>query len=98
MDTSEVANVTLPVQLLRNNSESCSLLEIETRWGDEIACGQEVGKFCSNVEVYFAQDLLEIFYCEENQKSKHHGPDVFLLSLKSTTTPFRTSRVMLLRI
>jgi hypothetical protein len=54
MDTSEVANVSLPVELLGNDGESGGLLQIETRWGDQISCRQEIGQSCSDVEIYFA--------------------------------------------
>jgi hypothetical protein len=67
MDTSEMADVTLPVEFLCDDCESRCLLEVETCRRDEIARSQEVGQFGTNVEIDFGQYFLKIFFCEDDQ-------------------------------
>ena len=42
MNGSEMANVSVPVQLLSDNCESRSLLKIKTGRRDQVSCGQEI--------------------------------------------------------
>jgi hypothetical protein len=42
MYTPEMADVSIPVQLLRDNREASGLLQVEAGWGDKVARGKEV--------------------------------------------------------
>ena len=58
--TPEVADIPVPVQLLRHDRETCGLLQVETCRRDKIPCGEEVGEFGADVEVYSGEDFSEI--------------------------------------
>ena len=60
MNRPEVTDIPLPVQLLRNNGESGCLLQIQTCWRNQVSRGKKVCHFSTNVEIYSAQNFVEV--------------------------------------
>lgn len=61
MDTPEMTDVSVKVEFLSDNRVSGRLLEIKSRWRDEITGSEEVGEFGSDIPVCLCQDCGEVF-------------------------------------
>jgi len=51
MYTSEMTDITLPIQLLSDYRETRGLLQVKTRWRNEVASCEKIREFCTDVEV-----------------------------------------------
>jgi hypothetical protein len=60
MDTPEMTDVSVKVEFLGYNRISRSLLQIESRWRDEITSSEEVCEFGSYVPVGLGKDCIEV--------------------------------------
>ena len=58
-----MADVPLPIQLLRDDGKPGCLLQVQARWRNQVSRGEEICHFCTNVEIYSTQDLVEIPIC-----------------------------------
>jgi hypothetical protein len=60
MNRPEVTDISLPVQLLRNNGESGCLLQVQTCRRNQVSRGKKVGHFCTDVKIHSTQNLVEV--------------------------------------
>jgi hypothetical protein len=60
MDTPEMTDVSVKVEFLGYNRISRSLLQIKSRWRDEITGSEEVCEFGSYVPVGLGKDCIEV--------------------------------------
>lgn len=56
-----MTDVSVKVEFLSDNRVSGRLLEIKSRWRDEITGSEEVGEFGSDIPVCLCQDCGEVF-------------------------------------
>jgi hypothetical protein len=63
MNTSEMTQVSVIVQLFRDNCVTRSLLQIETGGRYQVSSGQKVGQLLADVEIRFCQCVHEVFGC-----------------------------------
>ena len=61
MDTPEMTDVSVKVEFLSYDCISGRLLEIKSRWRDEITSSEKVGEFGSDIPVCLCQDCGEVF-------------------------------------
>jgi hypothetical protein len=61
MDTPEMRQVTVEIELFSYNGVSGSLLQIQASVGDQVTSCQKVGQFASNVTRYFNHDARKVF-------------------------------------
>jgi hypothetical protein len=57
MDTTEMADIPQPVQLLSKDRESCSLLKVEAGGRGKVTSSQKVAHFGTDIEIHFAEDF-----------------------------------------
>lgn len=67
VDGTEVADISLPVQLLCHDRESRSLLQIQTGRGHEVSSSQEVRHPSAHIEVCPCKDLLDVTFLRRRQ-------------------------------
>jgi hypothetical protein len=60
MDTPEMTEVSIKVELFGNDSVAGRLLQVETGRRDEVSGGQEVGEFLADIKVGFGKDGGEV--------------------------------------
>jgi len=60
MDTSEMREVSVEIELFSNNGVTGRLLQVETGWRDQISGSQEVSQFLPDVPIRLLQYRLEI--------------------------------------
>lgn len=63
MNTPEMTDVSVKVEFFCYNCITRSLLQIKTRWRDEITSSEEVCEFGSYIPVGLGQDCVEVFGC-----------------------------------
>lgn len=56
-----MGNVTVEIEFFGDNGEPADLLEIETGVGDNVARGEEVFEFSTQVGGVFVEDALDVF-------------------------------------
>jgi hypothetical protein len=60
MDTPEMTDVSVKVEFLGYNCVSRSLLQIKTRWRDEITGSEEVCEFGPYIPIRLGQNCIEV--------------------------------------
>lgn len=65
MDTPEMTEVPVKVELLGDDSVTGRLLQVETGWRDEVSGGKEVGEFLADIKVRFGEDRGEVAACRQ---------------------------------
>jgi hypothetical protein len=63
MDTPEMTQVSVKVELLRDNRIPAGLLQVEARRRDEVARSEEVRQLGANVPVGLCEQLLKVAFC-----------------------------------